>query len=72
MHGRHIGIEEAKSIFGDKIIELESDQRLQDAVLTVHHCAIITMQSTGAYKMIENHKGRAFMQVAKMALVPVG
>lgn len=72
MHGRHIGLEEAKSIFTDKIIELESDQRLQDAVLSVHHSSIITLQATAAYKMIENHNGRAFMQVAKMALVPVG
>jgi membrane-bound ClpP family serine protease len=69
-HGRHIGLEEAKTIFGDHIVELESDQKLQDLVLTVHHASIITLQATACYKMIENHEGRAFMQVVKMQIVP--
>lgn len=68
-HGRHIGLEEAKSIFGGKIIELEKDQTLQDLVLTVHHASIITLQATGCYKMIENHTGRAFMQVMQMQML---
>ncbi len=67
--GRHIGLEEAKEIFGDKIVLLEADQRLQDAVLTVHHAAIITLQATPAFKMIENHTGRAFIQAVKMQIV---
>ena len=68
-HGRHIGLDEAKQIFGDKIVLLEADQRLQDAVLTVHHAAIITLQATPAFKMIENHTGRAFMQTVKVQMV---
>lgn len=69
-HGRHIGLDEAVSIFGDKIVKLEDDQKLQDLVLGVHHASIITLQSTACYKMIENHEGRAFMQIAQMQLVP--
>ncbi len=68
-HGRHIGLDEAKSIFGNKIIELEKDQTFQDLVLTVHHASIITLQATGCYKMIENHTGRAFMQVLQMQVI---
>ncbi|MEX1109943.1 MAG: hypothetical protein WEC00_13610 [Dongiaceae bacterium] len=65
-HGRHIGLDEAKEIFGNKIVLLEADQRLQDAVLTVHHASIITLQATPAFKIIENHTGRAFMQTVKI------
>ncbi len=68
-HGRHIALDEARAIFGDKIIELETDQKLQDLVLTVHHASIITLQATGCYKMIENHTGRAFMQVLQTQII---
>lgn len=68
-HGRHIGLEEAKSIFGNYVTELENDQKLQDLVLTIHHASVITLQATGCYKMIENHTGRAFMQVAQTQMV---
>lgn len=70
-HGRHIGLEEAKGLFGDKIVELETDQKFQDLVLTVHHASIITLQATQCYKMIENHIGRAFMQMANVQQVQV-
>jgi Serine dehydrogenase proteinase len=71
-HGRHIGLEEAKTIFGDYVVELEGDQRLQDLVLTVHHASIITLQATPCYKMVENHMGRAFMQNIQVHLAPPG
>jgi hypothetical protein len=32
---------------------------LQDLILTVHHCFIITLANTAAFKIIENHLGRA-------------
>ena len=69
MHGRHIGLAEAKTIFGKHVVELENDQRLQDLVLSVHHCTIITLQSTAAYKLIENDKGRAFVLIATPQLM---
>lgn len=69
-HGRHIGLDEAKSLFGDNLIALENDNIFQDLVLTVHHASIITLQSTAAYKMIENHTGRAYMQVAQVQVMP--
>lgn len=68
-HGRHIALAEAQDILGDKIVTLEDDNKLQDLVLTTHHCAIITLQSTNAFKLIENDQGRAFMQMAKVEAV---
>lgn len=61
-HGRHIGLDEAKSLFGDKLVEIEGDNKLQDLILSIHHAAIITLHATDCYKIIENHAGRAFLQ----------
>lgn len=67
-HGRHIGYDEASKLFGTKLISLEGDQLLQDAVLTVHHACIVTLDATPAYKIIENHEGRAFVQQVKVVI----
>lgn len=68
-HGRHISVDEASDIFGDKVRKLEDDQKLQDLVLTVHHSTMITLQATRCYKIIENDKGRAFIQVVSAQAV---
>jgi membrane-bound ClpP family serine protease len=65
-HARHISVRRAKEM-GLKIIELESDQKLQDAVLSVHHATIHTLSATGAYKIVENHMGVASIQIAQRA-----
>lgn len=50
---------------GLKIIQLESDQTLQDLVLTVHHAYMHSIGSTNVVKAIENHFGRGmFWNVA--------
>lgn len=41
------------------IVALESDQALQDAVLSVYHATALTFASTGAVKIIENHLGKS-------------
>lgn len=53
IHSRHIGIDKAREI-GLNIIELESDDNLQDAILSIHHCYMHTFQNTNAVKIIEN------------------
>lgn len=63
-HDRHLSIDILKGKLGLKIIELESDQELQDKVLSVHHASIITITQTAAYKLIENQDGKAFIQLA--------
>ncbi len=62
-HARHLSASKCKEI-GLKIKMLEDDQKLQDAVLTVHHACIHTLSATLASKIIENHKGTAFIQTA--------
>jgi hypothetical protein len=60
-HGRHIGIEAAKRA-GLKVLRLEDDQELQEAVLTVHHACVQTLTDTATVKLIENQDGVAFVQ----------
>jgi len=59
-HARHISVARAKSL-GINVLELESDQRLQDLVLSVHHACATTLSETGAFKIIENQNGTAFI-----------
>jgi len=70
-HARHLSASRCKEI-GLNIEMLENDQRLQEAVLTVHHACIHTLSSTGAFKIIENHEGKAFIQIARATIVPAG
>ena len=55
-HGKHIHAEDCKAM-GLKILEIESDQKLQDLILTVHHCYMHALMNTPAIKIIENHAG---------------
>ena len=67
-HARHLSASKCKSL-GLEIVMLEDDQRLQEAVLSVHHALIHTLSATGAYKVIENHKGVAFIQLAQTVVI---
>lgn len=60
-HSRHINAQTARSI-GLKVRDLESDQSLQDKVLSVFHATNHTFGATGAVKIIENHEGKAFIK----------
>jgi len=60
-HGLGIDRDEARSV-GVVIEDLETDESLQDAVLSVHHATMHTLQG-GAVKIIENHLGRGFYKV---------
>jgi hypothetical protein len=61
-HERHISITKCIDI-GLKIRKLEEDDKLQDLVLTVHHCYMHTLMNTFAYKIIENHLGTGFVKI---------
>lgn len=70
-HGRHIHAEECLAM-GLVIENLEDRGKevLQDLVLTVHHCYMHGLMNSGAYKIIENHNGTAFVrQVAQPQLM---
>lgn len=67
-HARHIHKDRAKAL-GLKIVDLEADPKLQDAVLSVHHSCMIAFEQAAAFKIIENHNGDAYMMQAQNLLV---
>ncbi len=67
-HSRHIN----RSILlerGLKITNLEDDKFVQDFALSIFHAATITFTHSGAVKIIENHKGNAFLQQVQPVFV---
>lgn len=43
----------------------DSDEELQDLVLTIHHCYMHIFMNSGFFKAIENHNGVALLKMAK-------
>lgn len=68
-HDRHIEFDECRRI-GLNVKAVEADQKLQDLLLTVHHCYMHSLMNTPAYKIIENYKGSAFIKQQDAALKP--
>lgn len=69
-HARHISAQKAKEI-GLNVIQLEDNAELQDLVLSVHHACVHTFYSTPAVKLIENHKGVAYIEQRQVQMVAV-
>ncbi len=63
-HNRHFSIDQCKALKLN-IRDLESDQGLQDLVLTVHHCYMHTFANSTAIKITENHNGVALVNHAR-------
>lgn len=59
-HSRHLSAQKCKEI-GLIIEDLEQDQKLQDAVLSIHHACMTTLQNQSVVKIIENQKGKIFI-----------
>ena len=70
-HARHLSASKCKDM-GLNIEMMEDDKELQDSILSVHHACIHTLSSTGCFKLIENHEGKALLQIARTALVSAG
>lgn len=68
-HNRHLSAAKCKEI-GLHVCDLESDQALQDKVLSVHHIYIHTLSGTGALKIIENQNGMAFILQIRPVVMP--
>ncbi len=66
-HNRHLSNIKCKEL-GLNIKELESDQKLQDRVLSIHHIYTHTLGSTSAFKIIENNLGIAYIQLAQQVI----
>lgn len=59
-HSRRISKEDCKSV-GLPIIDLEDNQKLQDAVLSLHHCFMILIDMISVVKIVMNHEGRTYI-----------
>lgn len=68
-HSLGIDREQARSR-GVVIRNLEDDPALQDAVLSVHHATLHTFAGP-AVKIVENHLGKAWVQMAQTIQIPV-
>ena len=66
-HSRHIHKARAKAL-GLKIVDLEADPKVQDAVLWVHHATMITFEQTPMFKIIENQDGSSYISTQQMLL----
>lgn len=55
-----------------KIVELEADQALQDIVLSIYHATAHTFANTGVVKIIENHLGKAYLDVVQVQPMMLG
>lgn len=60
-HGRHIDREKCREA-GLNVIDLESDQVLQDLVLSIHHCCMILVEQTPIVKLVENNIGGCYLR----------
>ena len=69
-HNTHIQAKQCIEL-GLRIEELEGDQKFQDLVLTIHHCYMHTLANTGAFKITENHLGRALVKQQTQQIVQV-
>lgn len=67
-HNTHIQYQQCLDA-GLKVSMLETDQKLQDLVLTVHHCYMHTLANTLAFKIVENQLGRAMVRIQQPQLV---
>ena len=62
-HGRHISAKDCTDIgLTVEMLEEKGKEKLQDAVLSVHHACMLTLMETNALKIIENHTGVGFLQ----------
>jgi ClpP class serine protease len=60
-HSRHISKDKCIET-GLKIINLEDDQKLQDAVLSLHHTYMILFDKFSISKVVENQNGGCYVQ----------
>lgn len=69
-HGARVGFPELRKQ-GVPVKILNEDKPLHDAVMTVYHALLLTFGGTGAYRIIENSRGAAYIRsVQVIAFTP--
>lgn len=69
-HSRHINRDKCKDA-GLLIEDLETNQEIQDAVLSIHHCCMILAEQTPIIKLVENNLGKAYVIQQPQVQMPV-
>ncbi len=64
-HGRRVGIETLKDL-GVKILDLRGNPELQNAIRQAYYATSVTFDRTGAFKIIENNLGDAYIRVIEV------
>lgn len=70
-HGARIGVGELRKQ-GVPVQILNEDKPLHDAVMTAYHALLLTFGGTGAYRIIENSRGSAYIRVVQILAVGPG
>ena len=70
-HGRFIDREQARG-FGLLVENLEAKSNVEDATLGLFHATTHTFNNTAAVKLLENHKGKAFIKLQQQVVVQPG
>lgn len=65
VHGRHYSYDECMK-HGLKITLMEDENDLQDSILSIHHCFIITFAHTDAIKIIGNNMHKDYIVLHNM------
>ncbi len=68
-HSRHINRDKCREA-GLAIEDLEANQDIQDAVLSIHHCCMILSEQTSIMKIVENNIGGAYVVQQPQIQVP--
>lgn len=73
-HARHLDRNKVRNLSGSVglvVSDLETDQTLQDMVLSVYHSSMLVFGSTLTAKIIENQMGKAFIKTMQLPVTPV-
>lgn len=70
-HGARVGVAELRK-HGVPVKILNEDKPLYDAAMTVYHALLLTFGGTGAYRIIENSRGDAYIRVVQVFAVGPG
>lgn len=68
-HGRPISMAQAQAA-GLKVEALESDQDLQEKVLSLYHATVLTFEATNCMKLVENQNGKGWFLNINVQIVP--
>jgi ATP-dependent protease ClpP protease subunit len=67
-HGARIGFQELRK-HDVQVTILNEDRALHEAVMTVYHALLLTFGGTGAFRIVENSRGAAFLRVVQQQIV---